>query len=78
VKGSFHSPSINLNTSRISRSVQSVTFVCILVAGPAQGNEIVFAVLSTLASEFNVMDFEPLHGATRLASPTVALQYLAM
>jgi len=44
----------------------------------AERDQIRFIIVSRMTSKLEVMDFERLHGAASLASPTVALQYLAM
>jgi len=45
------------------------------VAGGAQGDEILLAILTLPAPELDVMDLEIRYGSARLASPPIALQH---
>jgi hypothetical protein len=46
------------------------------MANKAECYQILLRIIAGLAAEFFVMDFKIGHGATRLASPAVATQYL--
>ena len=49
-----------------------------LVTPLTKGYEVLLLIAARMAAERLVMDLQPLHAAAHLATPTVALQYLAM
>ena len=52
--------------------------VHLFVAFSAQRDQVVFLIAAGLAAEFEVVHLQLLHASADLASPSVALQHLAM
>ena len=50
----------------------------LFVAFGAQSDQILFHIATRVAAEFEVMHLQLLHASADLASPSVALQHLAM